>query len=89
MVGSKQKDTIAPLIQKVSGTNEYNILFPGFEYKTESIRFVGGLEVEVRESYSGKIKYEGLFADKSVPSPPPIPFTTVQKSAGIYQIQHD
>lgn len=48
---SKQNETKAPYIEK-SG-DEYKLYFPGFEYKTKSIRFIGELEITLTNQTSG------------------------------------
>jgi thiamine monophosphate kinase len=52
---SKQQGTKAPYIEK-SG-EEYKLCFPGFEYKTKSIRFIGELEITLTQQTSGTEKY--------------------------------
>lgn len=54
---SKQKETKAPYITKQN--DDYYLCFPGFEYKTHSIRFIGGLEITLTNQSSGKIEYDG------------------------------
>lgn len=50
---SKQKETKAPYITKQR--DDYYLCFPGFEYKTRSIRFIGELEITLTNQSSGKI----------------------------------
>jgi hypothetical protein len=57
MVGSRQHDTLAPLVVEDSTNHAYQLWFPGFEYRTSSIRFIRKIEVEVTELYSGKTVY--------------------------------
>ena len=78
MEGSRQHDTLAPLIVEDVDTHTYQLWFPGFEYKTESIRFIRKIDVEVHELYSGNIVYKNIF-DQDL--------ATVYKETSVYQIQ--
>lgn len=74
---SKQQGTKAPYIEK-SG-EEYKLYFPGFEYKTKSIRFIGELEITLTHQTSGIEKYHETLSG----------FTTVDvgENQYYYQIQ--
>ena len=74
---SKQQGTKAPYIEK-SG-EEYKLYFPGFEYKTKSIRFIGELEITLTHQTSGTQKYHATLSSFATVS--------VDKAQYYYQIQ--
>ena len=55
---SKQQGTKAPYIYKKSenGVENYILAFPGFEYKTNSIRFIGELDITLTNQTTGEYK---------------------------------
>lgn len=82
--GKQKKSTLAPYVEKVSdpGTNQvtYYLHFPGFEYQTESLRFIKKLDISVRNAQTGEV----LFTETKTQSDN---FNTVQVSNNLYQIQ--
>ena len=82
--GKQKKPTLAPYVEKVfdSDTNQsiYYLHFPGFEYQTESLRFINKLDISVRNTQTGEV----LFIETKTQSKD---FNTVQVSNNLYQIQ--
>ena len=80
----QKKPTLAPYVEKVSDsdTNQvfYYLHFPGFEYQTESLRFINKLDISVRNAQTGEV----LFTETKTQSEN---FNTVQVSNNLYQIQ--
>lgn len=60
--GSKQQGTKAPYIKK-ENDGKYTLYFPGFEYKTHSIRFIGELNITLTNQASGEVNYESTLTN--------------------------
>lgn len=58
---SKQQGTKAPYIYQQN--KDYMLAFPGFEYKTKSIRFIGELEITLTNQTTGDPKYSDTLSD--------------------------